>query len=410
MTGVGTLIGTGTLEIVPTFISAIMGAFLGDFIGFLIGRLGEKKIFTVWPFKNHKNWLEMGRKFFAKYGTASVIIGRFIGPVRSAVPMVASLLGMSYGRFIAAGICSSILWSLLYILPGYFIGRYSYHLSGQELARWIGFGLVILLTLASIYALHALISWGYRRYAHHRIIRIWNGLLARYRWLSFFCNQDDRLCARPPLLLAWIAMLLCLLLLVITFKPIFINPLPHSDVFMAHTIDRTSILHRLMAFSSWNFGSLAWIFAIIMTMPTLAGLKKSIQCIALYGAIVWIGYELVLTYDQAVLPLVLANSLLWFPLAFCTYTQPTNQEGCLSSVFLFFGIVTIVSNSILIKAHSIALYLFLESWIICAIMVSIFSLLSLRIQTKNPKRYLDSLWILMPCILVLLFILFFLRA
>jgi membrane protein DedA with SNARE-associated domain len=163
MMAVGTLIGTGTLAIAPTFISAIIGAFLGDFTGFLIGRLGEKRIFNIWPFKNNQHWLNHGRHFFEKYGTASVIIGRFIGPLRSAVPMVASLLGMSYSRFIAAGACSASLWSLLYILPGYIVGKYSYHLSRQELTKWIGLIILIGLILACFYGLYRLIIWIYHR-------------------------------------------------------------------------------------------------------------------------------------------------------------------------------------------------------------------------------------------------------
>ena len=120
MTAVGTLIGTGTLPLTPTILSAICGAFFGDFIGFLVGRLGEERIFSIWPFKKNKHWLEYGRSFFQKHGIKSVIIGRFIGPIRSAIPMIASLLGMSYSKFIIAGICSATLWSILYNYAWYF--------------------------------------------------------------------------------------------------------------------------------------------------------------------------------------------------------------------------------------------------------------------------------------------------
>ena len=58
------------------------------------------------------------RLFFYRYGFASVLIGRFLGPIRSTIPTVAGVMGMAHGRFQLANVSSAILWMPLMLAPG----------------------------------------------------------------------------------------------------------------------------------------------------------------------------------------------------------------------------------------------------------------------------------------------------
>jgi len=52
----------------------------------------------------------------------SVVVGRFIGPVRPVIPLVAGAMGMQLPLFLAVNVSSALLWSPVYILPGYLLG------------------------------------------------------------------------------------------------------------------------------------------------------------------------------------------------------------------------------------------------------------------------------------------------
>jgi membrane protein DedA with SNARE-associated domain len=117
----GFMASEGYLDLYPTLIATIVGAALGDMIGYYFGLHGRKYI------HDHKGLLRtshisMGRGFFLKHGGKSVIIGRFTGPIRSIIPVVAGMVGMSLRRFVALNIVGACIWSFIYIYLGYLFG------------------------------------------------------------------------------------------------------------------------------------------------------------------------------------------------------------------------------------------------------------------------------------------------
>ena len=52
-----------------------------------------------------------------------IFVGRFIGPVRALLPLVAGSLGMQIKKFILIELISGFFWVSVYILPGYFAGK-----------------------------------------------------------------------------------------------------------------------------------------------------------------------------------------------------------------------------------------------------------------------------------------------
>ena len=81
------------------------------------------------------------RLFFYRYGFASVLIGRFLGPIRSTIPTVAGVMGMAHGRFQLANVSSAILWMPLMLAPGYVTARsLGSAENAQQIAMLIGAG------------------------------------------------------------------------------------------------------------------------------------------------------------------------------------------------------------------------------------------------------------------------------
>lgn len=149
MTAVGTLIGSGALPGVSTVICGILGAFVGDTFSFVIGRKYENSLFKIWPFSRYHKLLDKGERFFNKHGGKSVIIGRFIGPIRSSVPLIAGLLKMRTWPFLFAAFPSAVFWAILYFLPGIMVGALAMELPTSEATMFViyGIGIVVLLWL-----------------------------------------------------------------------------------------------------------------------------------------------------------------------------------------------------------------------------------------------------------------------
>lgn len=151
MTAIGSLIGSGVIPASATLISATLGAFVGDCLGFAVGVRFQNNYRQLWPFSKYPKWMDASEVFFQKHGGKSVIIGRFIGPARSTVPMVAGLLKLSWPRFIAAAIPSAIFWVIAYILPGILLGAFALEIPFKESTHFIIYGLLVIAGLWFIY-------------------------------------------------------------------------------------------------------------------------------------------------------------------------------------------------------------------------------------------------------------------
>ena len=92
----------------------------------------------------------MERSFFSRHGGKSVLFGRFVGPVRPVIPVVAGMLGMGPVHFVVVNVLSAIGWALAYILPGVFFGT-SLAVAGAVSTR---LAVLIFLILGSILGFH----------------------------------------------------------------------------------------------------------------------------------------------------------------------------------------------------------------------------------------------------------------
>ena len=154
MVGFGALIGSGTLEFWPIVAWAIAGAIAGDGISFMIGYHFSHNITTTWPFSRYPHMLEQGIIFFHRHGGISIALGRFFGPVRAVVPLVAGMMGMSPALYVVANVLSALAWAPLYLLPGIALGS-ALDLAAGAVVRIIIFaGLLLLLGWGLFWSLH----------------------------------------------------------------------------------------------------------------------------------------------------------------------------------------------------------------------------------------------------------------
>ena len=148
MVGFGALIALGYLSFGPTVIAAILGAITGDGISYWLGFKYNRNLVSIWPFSRYPNLLTRGETFFQRHGGKSVLLGRFVGPLRPIIPAVAGMLKMPAQQFFLINILSAVFWAPLYLLPGIifgtslelaseFAGRFTLLLVGLIFGLWL---------------------------------------------------------------------------------------------------------------------------------------------------------------------------------------------------------------------------------------------------------------------------------
>src|SRR3977135_1951389 len=104
MVAAGAFIPGGTLSFWPLVIGCITGAIAGDAISFWLGQRYGDLIGRVWPFRDRPELLIRGFAFFERHGGKSVFIGRFLGPLRAVIPLIAGVARMPSHRFWIANV------------------------------------------------------------------------------------------------------------------------------------------------------------------------------------------------------------------------------------------------------------------------------------------------------------------
>jgi len=118
MIAAGLLVPDGTIPLVPLLAGGIAGAVIGDGISWWLGRRYGHLITGRWPLGRHPEFLARGEALFFRFGALSVFVGRFFGPLRAVVPLLAGILGMRSLPFWVSNLLSALIWAPALVLPG----------------------------------------------------------------------------------------------------------------------------------------------------------------------------------------------------------------------------------------------------------------------------------------------------
>ena len=125
----------GLLQLDAVLVVSFLGAIIGDNIGYQLGcRLGREWLlhhgrrFGLKPAR-----VARAEEFFSRHGGKAVFFGRFIGFARALVPFVAGASRMPFRQFLGYNALGAALWSVGFVLLGYFLGA-----SWRVAERWIG--------------------------------------------------------------------------------------------------------------------------------------------------------------------------------------------------------------------------------------------------------------------------------
>ncbi len=122
--GIGALIGASDSEFIPVWIAASIGAALGDWVSYWIGWKLKYAAHHVWPLSNYPEMINRGEIFFRRFGIWSIFLGRFFGPIRAVIPLVAGIFEMPSIPFQLANWSSALVWAFALLAPGFAVLKY----------------------------------------------------------------------------------------------------------------------------------------------------------------------------------------------------------------------------------------------------------------------------------------------
>lgn len=171
MIAVGGLIGAGVVNPFPVIGWAVAGAVVGDWISYSIGRRIGPAAYRRWPLNRHRPMVARARLFFRRYGFLSIFAGRFLGPIRATIPLVAGVMEMDRRRFQLANITSALLWVPVMFAPGYFAVKNMGSIGHVTEAHLLGIGIAVATLTVGASAIGArVLGASKRRRSRRRIV------------------------------------------------------------------------------------------------------------------------------------------------------------------------------------------------------------------------------------------------
>jgi len=118
LVAIGALIGPSGISFWPVCIAGALGAASGDWLSYWVGLKLEHSVANIWPLSRHPEMIPRGEAFVKKWGAAGIFIGRFFGPLRAVVPLVAGIFEMPFWRFQFANVTSALVWAATLLTLG----------------------------------------------------------------------------------------------------------------------------------------------------------------------------------------------------------------------------------------------------------------------------------------------------
>lgn len=146
----GVLIGAEQMGFWTACLVGAAAGLIGDSLSYLAGRKFRPQL-------ENWNWLSRQKKELDKISAAlennvwlAIVAGRFIGPSRPLLPLLAGMLQLPPSRYFPAATLACVLWPIAYFLPGILAGV-AWQMKGTNLTLFYSLlaGSVLLAILSS---------------------------------------------------------------------------------------------------------------------------------------------------------------------------------------------------------------------------------------------------------------------
>ena len=121
----GVVAGQGHVAVLPLLGLTWLCALAGDLSGYGLGRRLGRRFLLAHGARVHITTARLLQveAFFARYGAATILIGRFVGLVRPLAPFLAGASRYPAARYSLAAVLGTGLWSAAFVLLGFLFWR-----------------------------------------------------------------------------------------------------------------------------------------------------------------------------------------------------------------------------------------------------------------------------------------------
>ena len=115
----------GHVSILVVIALAAAGASVGGALGYLIGLKGGLPLIAHYGgyVGIRRSHLAKAHEFFERYGSKTILFGRFIALLRTWAAVVAGAAAMSFPKFVIYNTIGSVVWAIVFGSVGYYFGR-----------------------------------------------------------------------------------------------------------------------------------------------------------------------------------------------------------------------------------------------------------------------------------------------
>jgi membrane-associated protein len=144
----GVSLATGTIKtpLAAFLVVAPIAAVAGNVVGYWIGQRAGPAVFTR---PNSKlfdpSYVERSRAFFDRFGSATILLARFVPVVRTVATVMAGVSGMNFTRYLLASLVGGVLWTDGVLLLGYWLGHFKFV---QENKGYVDVAMIIAVALS----------------------------------------------------------------------------------------------------------------------------------------------------------------------------------------------------------------------------------------------------------------------
>ncbi|WP_213990759.1 DedA family protein [Sodalis sp. dw_96] len=116
----GAMVAKGVMSFVPTLLVLTAAAGLGCWFSYLQGRwLGDTRIVRSWLLHLPAHYHQRAYTMFNRHGLMALLVGRFLAFVRTLLPTIAGISGLSNTRFQLFNWLSALIWVSTLLTLGY---------------------------------------------------------------------------------------------------------------------------------------------------------------------------------------------------------------------------------------------------------------------------------------------------
>jgi membrane protein DedA with SNARE-associated domain len=160
MSVAGIAAGQGKMNFAVLVLVGTLGCTVGNLFWWEIGRrFGYERLKPMvdrWGRWLTMDWedVEKLRRFFDRWGGATVFVFRFMPIGRTVISIPAGLLHMPFWRFVAYTTAGSLVWNMVLVGVGFWLGT-----NFDTIDHWVAPGIIAIIVLALAAYLWRVVTW-----------------------------------------------------------------------------------------------------------------------------------------------------------------------------------------------------------------------------------------------------------